>query len=119
MTPKDIRKKRAQAVRRAIRTRAKLHGTAERPRLSVFRSLKHVSAQLIDDVNGKTLAASSDHKMDSKKKGMELASAVGKEIAEKAKAAGITKAIFDRGSFQYHGRVKALADAAREAGLQL
>ena len=118
MTPKNIQKKRATAARRAIRIRAKIHGTAERPRLSVFRSSKHMTAQVIDDTKGLTLAASSDLKMDAKKTGMELAAMVGKEVAEKAKKAGVSAVIFDKGSFRYHGRVKALADAAREAGLQ-
>lgn len=118
MTPQDIRTKRAQKARRAKRVRAKIFGTAERPRLSVTRSLKHISAQLINDKEGKTLAASSDMKMGEGKKGMELATAVGMELAKKAKTAGITKAVFDRGSYLYHGRVKALADAAREGGLE-
>lgn len=118
MTPKDIQAKRSQAARRAIRTRAKLFGTKERPRLTVFRSLKHISAQLIDDSVGKTLVSASDMKMDGGKKPMELAAVIGSEIAKKAKAAGISSAIFDRGSYRYHGRIKALADAAREGGLQ-
>jgi len=118
MTPKNIKKMRDQAKRRAFRTRAKIHGTAERPRLTVFRSLKHITAQVIDDTKGRTLAASSDLKLDAKKTGMELAILVGKDVAEKAKAAGISAVIFDKGSFRYHGRIKALADAAREAGLQ-
>jgi large subunit ribosomal protein L18 len=117
MTPKNIQKKRAQAERRAIRTRAKITGTPERPRLSVFRSSKHMSAQIIDDTQGKTLASSSDLKMDAKKTGMELAVMVGLEVAEKAKAAGIKTVVFDKGQFRFHGRVKALADAAREGGL--
>jgi large subunit ribosomal protein L18 len=119
MTPKDIISKRAQAKRRAIRTRAKISGTKERPRLSVFRSLKHISVQLIDDVNSRTLASASDIKTDRKgKKPLDLAALIGQEIASKAKAAGITTVIFDRGSYRYHGRVKAVADAAREGGLQ-
>jgi large subunit ribosomal protein L18 len=119
MTPKDIIAKRAQAKRRAFRTRAKISGTKERPRMSVFRSLKHVSVQLIDDASGRTLAAASDMKLEKKgKKAMDVAVAIGKEVAEKAKAAGISTVIFDRGSYRYHGRVKALADAAREGGLQ-
>lgn len=117
MTPKDIRTKRAQKIRRANRTRAKISGTGERPRLSVFRSLKHISAQLINDVEGKTIVASTDVKM-GEKKGMELAALVGADLAKKAKAAGVTKVVFDRGSYLYHGRIKALADAAREGGLE-
>lgn len=118
MTPKNLQKKRAQALRRARRTRAKVQGTPERPRLSVFRSLKHISAQVIDDTKGKTLAASSDMKMDAKKTGMELADMVGKDVAAKAKAAGITKVVFDKGQFRFHGRIKALAEAARAGGLE-
>lgn len=118
MTPKNLQKKRAQATRRATRIRAKVQGTAERPRLSVFRSSKHMTAQIIDDTKGQTLASSSDLKMDAKKTGMELAMLVGKDVAEKAKSAGIKAVVFDKGSFRYHGRIKALADAAREAGLQ-
>ncbi len=118
MTPKNIQKKRAQAKRRAIRTRAKITGTPERPRLTVFRSLKHMTAQIIDDTKSRTIVASSDFKMDAKKTGMELATLVGKDIGEKAKAAGISAVVFDKGSFRYHGRIKALADAAREVGLQ-
>lgn len=117
MTPKEIIQKRAQAHRRAVRTRAKMEGTKERPRLSVFRSLKHISVQAIDDTTGRTLAAATDLKLDQKKTGMELATLVGTEIATKAKAAGITAVIFDKGQFRYHGRVKALADAARAGGL--
>jgi large subunit ribosomal protein L18 len=118
MTPKNIQKKRAQATRRAIRTRAKIQGTAERPRLSIFRSSKHMSAQVIDDTKGRTVASASDMKMDAKKTGMELAAMVGADVAAKAKAAGITKVVFDKGQFRFHGRVKALADAARDAGLE-
>ncbi len=118
MTPKETATKRAQAVRRAHRTRAKMMGTKERPRLSVFRSLKHISVQAIDDTTGKTLAAASDLKMDAKKTGTELAALVGTEIAKAAKASGITKVTFDKGQFRYHGRVKALADAARAGGLE-
>ena len=94
----------------------KLFGSKERPRLAVFRSLKNIHAQVIDDSQGKTLAAASSLK---EKNGGNLAAAkkVGATIASKAKAAGVTKVIFDRGTSLYHGRVKALADAAREGGL--
>lgn len=116
---KRIQKKRAGAKRRAIRTRAKIHGTSERPRLTVFRSSAHVYAQVINDDEGKTLVSSSDLAMKlTGKKPIEAASAVGTDVAEKAKAAGVTQVVFDRGSYLYHGRVKAVADAAREAGLQ-
>ena len=115
---KTMKLKRKNAKRRAIRTRAKVQGTAARPRLSVFRSLKHISVQLIDDSVGKTLASSSDAAVDSKgKKGMEIATLVGTDIGSKAIAAGAKEVVFDRGSYKYHGRVKALADAARESGL--
>jgi large subunit ribosomal protein L18 len=110
--------------RRALRVRNKIHGTAERPRLSVYRSGKHISAQLIDDDTGRTLAAASSLVKKAERaafgKGTNVAAAkkVGLKIAEAAKAAGIAKAAFDRGHYRYHGRVKALADGAREGGLQ-
>lgn len=111
--------KRLNLLRRAHRTRAKVRGTSERPRLSVYRSLRHISAQVIDDSTGKTLVSANDVKMDrSGKKPVEIAAAVGAEIAKSAKAAGITAIVFDRGGYKYHGRVKALADAAREGGLE-
>ena len=102
--------------------RIKLSGTAEFPRLAVFRSTKHIYAQLIDDVNKVTLASASSNDKDLKEKlshggNIEAAKAVGEAIAQKAKKAGIECAVFDRGGFLYHGRVAALADAAREAGL--
>ncbi len=108
-------------VRIHERTRRKLKGTQERPRLAVFRSLKHIYAQVIDDREGKTLAAaSSGEKNSTVKSGGNLAGAkeIGKLIAERAKTKGISKVVFDRGGFLYHGRIKALADAAREAGLE-
>jgi large subunit ribosomal protein L18 len=104
------------------RIRKKVLGTAERPRLNVYRSLNHIYVQVIDDLKGVTLvsASSAEGKKESRNKGGNLASAkaVGKAIAERAKAQGISKIVFDRGGYIYHGRVKALADAAREAGLQ-
>ena len=104
------------------RIRKKVLGTAERPRLNVYRSLNHIYVQLIDDLEGKTLisASSAVGKKGQRKVGGNVASAkeIGKAIAEKAKAKGINKVVFDRGGYIYHGRVKALADAAREAGLQ-
>jgi large subunit ribosomal protein L18 len=104
------------------RIRKKLHGTAERPRLNVYRSMNHIYAQVIDDLNGKTLvsASSAEGKKESRRTGGNVATAkeIGKAIAERAKAKGVTKVVFDRGGYLYHGRVKALADAAREAGLQ-
>lgn len=110
--------------RRRDRVRRKLKSVAgERPRLSVFRSSKHIYAQVIDDAAGRTLAAASSLEKDlrgSLKTGADKAAAeaVGKLIAERATTAGVSKVIFDRGSFIYHGRIKALADAAREGGLQ-
>ena len=106
-----------------VRIRKKLRGTTERPRLSVFRSTEHIYAQVIDDTKGVTIvAASSTEKADGGKKasGGNLAAAkeIGKRVAERAKENGITKVVFDRGGYLYHGRVKALADAAREAGLE-
>ena len=108
----------ASRLRRRHRVRAKVAGTAERPRLSVFRSNRGIEAQLIDDVQGHTLAAVSWTEKDLKELGrMEQAKRAGELIAERAKAAGVDKVVFDRAGFRYHGRVRALADAAREAGL--
>ncbi len=106
-----------------VRIRKKMQGTTERPRLSVFRSTAHIYAQVIDDSKGVTIvAASSTEKADGSKKsaGGNIAAAkeIGKRVAERAKENGITKVVFDRGGYIYHGRVKALADAAREAGLE-
>jgi len=104
------------------RIRKKLLGTAERPRLNVYRSLNHIYVQVIDDLNGKTLVSANSAegvKGEGRTGGnVAAAKAVGKNIAERAKAKGITRVVFDRGGYIYHGRVKALADAAREAGLQ-
>lgn len=106
-------------IRRHMRVRAKISGTPECPRLNVFRSNAHIHAQIIDDVNGKTLAAASTVSMKIKNGGNEeAAKLVGAEIAKLAKKAKITDVIFDRGGYIYTGRVKALADAAREAGLK-
>lgn len=105
--------------RRKIRVRAKIFGNKERPRLCVFISQKHVYAQLIDDEEGKTLAAASDFEIKEKKlKKIEMAKEVGKLIAQKAKAKNIEKVVFDRGSKKYHGKIKALAEGAREGGLK-
>ncbi|MGA2345118.1 MAG: 50S ribosomal protein L18 [Candidatus Sulfotelmatobacter sp.] len=104
------------------RIRKKMQGTAERPRLNVYRSLNHIYVQVIDDLHGKTLvsASTAEGKKENRSTGGNVASAkaVGKTIAERAKAKGVTKVVFDRGGYLYHGRVKAVADAAREAGLQ-
>lgn len=107
--------------RRHFRVRKKISGTAERPRLAVFRSSGHIYAQAIDDVNGRTLAAASTMEKDLRTGAtgnVEAAKKVGRLVAERAKAVGITSVVFDRGGFHYHGRVAALADAAREAGLE-
>jgi len=109
----------AQRLRRRRRVRAKVRGTAERPRISVFRSNRGIFAQLIDDDAGRTLAAVSWTEPDLKGLGrMEQATRAGALIAERAKAAGIESAVFDRGGYQYHGRVRALAEGAREGGLR-
>ena len=102
------------------RVRGKISGSAELPRLSVYRSNKEIYAQLIDDKDGKTLASASSREkgVDAKGTKIEVSAAVGQAIAAKAKAAGIEKVVFDRNGFVYHGRVKALADGAREGGLQ-
>ena len=106
----------ARRFRRHHRVRARVSGTATRPRLAVFRSAKHIQAQLIDDESGKTIAHASDHDVKAKG-GIAIAEAVGKEVAKRAKAADVEQVVFDRGGFSYHGRVKALAEAARKAGL--
>jgi large subunit ribosomal protein L18 len=110
--------RRAARSRRHRRVRVGLAGTAERPRLAVFRSLHHIYAQLIDDESGRTLAAASTIELKAKSKDLAAAQKVGQAIAKKAKDAGLSTVVFDRGGFLYHGRVKALADAAREAGLE-
>jgi large subunit ribosomal protein L18 len=105
-------------LRRHKRVRVHVAGTTQRPRLAVFRSLNHLYAQVIDDGAQRTLASASTVSMKAKGNGMAQAAEVGKEIAAKAKAAGFNSVVFDRGGFLYHGRIKALADAAREAGLE-
>ncbi len=106
-------------LRRRRRVRAKVRGTAERPRLSVFRSNRGMSVQLIDDVEGRTLAAVTWTEADLKGlQSMEQAKRVGELIAERGKAAGVEAVVFDRGGYQFHGRVKALAEGAREGGLR-
>jgi len=109
---------RAARARRHRRIRVKLSGTAQRPRLNVFRSLQHIYAQVIDDTSGTTLAAASTLGAEAIGTKSERARAVGKAIAERAKEKGVTAVVFDRGGYMYHGRIKALADAAREAGLE-
>jgi len=108
-------------IRQRIHTRIRerLSGTAERPRLNVFRSLNHIYAQVIDDQKGETLASASSLALKLKTGGnVAAAKEIGKAVAEKAVAKGIKQVVFDRGGFLYHGRIKALADAAREAGLE-
>jgi large subunit ribosomal protein L18 len=115
--------KRLRQLRRRRHVRRRIVGTAERPRLSVFRSSKHIYAQLINDLDGTTLAAASSL-AEAGKDGaayggnIKAAAFVGKQLAEAAKTKGIGKAAFDRGHYRYHGRIKALADAAREGGLK-
>jgi len=104
--------------KRHQRVRVHVVGTPQRPRLAVFRSLNHLYAQLIDDTASRTVAAASTVELKAKGNGMTRAIEVGKAIATKAKAAGVSSVVFDRGGFLYHGRIKALADAAREAGLE-
>ena len=109
-------------IRRGVhsRIRKKVRGTSERPRLAVYRSLNHIYVQVIDDDNGKTLAAASTTEKDLGVKSggnVEAAKTIGKTIAERAIAAGVSNVVFDRGGYVYHGRVKALLDATREAGL--
>jgi large subunit ribosomal protein L18 len=107
--------------RRHSRVRRRVHGSSERPRLAVFRSNKHISAQVIDDDAGRTLAAASTTEAElrgSSGGNIDAATAVGRMAASRAKAAGITTVVFDRGGFAYHGRVAALADAARAEGLE-
>ena len=108
----------AQRLRRRRRVRAKVSGSAQRPRISVFRSNRGISAQLIDDVAGRTLAAVNWTEAPLRELGpTDQAKQAGLLLAERAKAAGVTTAVFDRGGYQYHGRVQALADGAREGGL--
>jgi len=115
--------KHRRQLRRRRHVRSKIVGTTERPRLTVFRSSKHIYVQLIDDLQGVTLAAASSRAKEAKTAApyggnVKAAAAVGQKIAEAAKAKGIAKVAFDRGHYRYHGRIKALADAARKGGLQ-
>ncbi len=105
-------------LKRHRRVRVTVSGTSDRPRLAVYRSLNHLYAQVIDDGAAKTVAAASTVELKAKGNGMAEAAQVGRQIADKAKAAGVKQVVFDRGGFLYHGRIKALADAAREAGLE-
>jgi len=116
---KQRKHRNAQRMRRARRVRSVIRGTAARPRLSVFRSNRFTYAQLIDDGAGRTLASSSTRALKAKGKKSEIAVALGKAIAEAAKQSGITRAVLDRGPYRYHGRVKAVVEGAREAGLKI
>jgi len=116
-------KKHELRQKRHARVRRKVAGTSERPRLAVFRSVNHIYAQIIDDSQGKTLAAASTLDADLRKSlksggNIDAAKAVGKLVGERAKERGVERVVFDRGGFMYHGRVQGLAEAAREAGLQ-
>jgi large subunit ribosomal protein L18 len=119
---KIAQQRRQGRLRRHRRVRKKIHGTAARPRLAVFRSNRHLSVQVIDDDAGTTLAAASTHEADLRSAGsgssVDAATKVGTLIGERAKAAGIEKVVFDRGGFAFHGRIEAVASAAREAGLE-
>jgi len=122
---KKTRKRRASRKRAHLRVRSRVHGTAERPRLSVFKSARHIYAQVIDDVAGRTLVAASTLDAEVRKEigkgasgNVEAAKAVGTAVAERAKKSGIETVVFDRGGFIFHGKVKAVADAAREQGLK-
>jgi large subunit ribosomal protein L18 len=118
----SVKIKREKRIARHRRVRAKIKGTKERPRLCVFRSNRHIYAQLIDDGEGRTLISASDFELETKKNKKavksELAKEVGKLVAQKAAAKKIKEVVFDRGGYKYHGRVRALAEAAREAGLK-
>ncbi len=119
----DQTTKRIQQHRRQLRVRKRLHGTSERPRLAVFRSVKHIYAQIIDDSAGKTIVAASTAEPDVRSQvksggNKQAAELVGKVLGERAVGKGISRVAFDRRHYKYHGRVQALADAARKAGLQ-
>jgi large subunit ribosomal protein L18 len=115
-----VQTKPARRLKRRRRVRAKVSGTAERPRISVFRSNRGISAQLVDDVAGRTLAAVSWTEAPLRDRApMEQASEAGKLLAQRAQQAGVSIAVFDRGGYQFHGRVKAFADGVREGGLQV
>ena len=110
-------------MRRHVRVRKRVRGTPERPRLTVFRSLKNISAQIVDDSGGKTVCSASSLSKEVSSRGLsgpkiELSREVGRSIAEKAQKKGIKKVVFDKGGYRFHGRVKALAEAARKAGLE-
>ena len=115
----DAKTKREARVRRHVRVRRRVAGSAERPRLAVYRSNRHIYAQLIDDDASRTIASASDREVTSGEGKTSSAKAVGELLAERAKAAGIERVVFDRGGRLFHGRVAALAEGAREKGLQI
>ncbi|HEV2810972.1 MAG TPA: 50S ribosomal protein L18 [Acidimicrobiales bacterium] len=119
----SVKQKHLARARRHRRVRKKVRGVPDRPRLAVFRSNRHMVAQVVDDVSGRTLAAASTLEAGLRSAGTggnrDAATAVGRLVAERARAAGIEQVVFDRGGYLYHGRVAAVADAAREAGLKL
>ena len=119
----SVKQKHLARVRRHRRVRKKVRGVPDRPRLAVFRSNRHMVAQVVDDVSGRTLATASTLEAGLRSAGgggnRDAAATVGRLVAERARAAGIEKVVFDRGGYLYHGRVAAVADAAREAGLKL
>ena len=120
-TVRETKSKEGRRRRRHLRVRKKVQGTPERPRLVVFRSSKHIYAQVVDDTRGVTLVGASDRSEGIAVEGagkVAKSTALGKLVAERAKAQGITRVVFDRGGFQYHGRVKAVADGARNGGLE-
>ena len=119
MSASTIEKKKHSRLKRKIHIRKRVSGAPEKPRLSVYRSLNHIYAQVIDDQKGETLVSASTMETKSKTGGnIAAAKDIGKAVAEKAVAKGIKRVVFDRGGYLYHGRIKALADAAREAGLE-
>ena len=120
MTQKVVASRTASRVKRHTRLRLRLSGTEARPRLAVFRSLNHIYAQVIDDTTGRTLASASSREGDlSGETKVDVARSVGRALAERAKAAGVSSVVLDRGGYQYHGRVRSLAEGAREGGLHL
>jgi len=116
---KEVIKIQFRRLQRKKRARAKLFGLKDKPRLSVFRSNRHIYAQLINDEKGITLAQASSFEVKEKSKKSEISFKIGKLLGERAKAAGVKRAIFDKGEYKFHGRIKALADGAKEAGLKI
>ena len=116
--PKHMSHKESSRLKKKLRIRNRVHGSTERPRLCIFRSARHIYAQIIDDVTGKTIASASTVEVDGlKNANKNTATAIGKEIAKRAQAKNIKSVVFDRNGYLYHGRVKSLAEGAREAGL--